>query len=854
MDDNAIKKPNTKINYTPKMRQEVLKCAIDPFYFISNFMQIQHPTKGAVPFIMYPYQIEMVNGYHNHRWVCCLASRQTGKALDLRTPLPTPTGWTTMGEVKVGDYLLGDDGKSCRVNFATDIMNDHKCYEIEFDNGEKIIADAEHIWKFNSNVFKGELTLTTEQALPIFKKANKQGQGFYIKNSSVEGISTTLPIAPYTLGVWSGDGYSGSGRFCGHIDDVKELSIYIEEDGYTLGEIFYDKRNNVARRNVIGLNKLIRLNELKNNKHIPEVYLRASFEQRLELLRGLMDTDGSVSVKGSCEFYQKNKEFILQVGELLSSLGIKWRISGKVIKDSIYYTLRFSTSIPVFKLERKRKKQGKCLNHPKNSRFYVKSITEVESVPVKCIQVDNESHMFLCSKTMIPTHNTTTAAAYLLWRALFIPSTTILICGLTFAGALEIMDRIRFGYENLPDHIRDEVPEYNKGTIKFKNGSKIVSRATTPNSGRGLSITLLYVDEFAALSPQLANQFWSAISPTLSTGGSCIITSTPQDSEDLFSQIYRGSVDVTDEFGNPRPDGVGKNGFFGMTFPWQVHPDRDEQWAKEWRDKLGEAKFRQEMSCEFISDSETLINALTLSHMKGITPEFYTDTVRWYKDPSANKSYVIGLDPSLGTGGDYAAIQVFELPEMIQIAEWQHNNTDPRGQVRQLMRILLFIDQTLRDSHRQAGDPEIFWTVENNTIGEAILLIIEDTGEERFPGIFISEKKRKGQTRRFRKGMNTDNKKKLSACARAKSLIESGRMLVNSDQLVKELKTFVAAGSTYKAKPGTHDDLVSAMLLNVRMLDVVLNWSANAPIELREYINEDELYGNGSDEPMPITF
>jgi hypothetical protein len=446
---------------------------------------------------------------------------------------------------------------------------------------------------------------------------------------------------------------------------------------------------------------------------------------------------------------------------------------------------------------------------------------------------------------------TTVAAGYLLWKAMFVPDTTILVTANKLNQALEIMDRIRFAYENLPDYIRAGIKEYNKGTIAFDNDSKIVARATSSDAGRGLSISLLYLDEFAFVPPNKAKDFWTSIQPVLSTGGSCIITSTPKSDEDQFAQIWKGAINNVDEYGNPRKDNLGVNGFFAVKVPWSEHPERDEEWARPYREQLGEARFRQEFECDFVTDDETLINSLALMALKGVRPDFYTDTVRWYKDPSPNKSYLVALDPSLGTGRDYAAIQVFELPDMIQVAEWQHNETAPRGQVAQLMKTLMFIDQTLRDDVRQMGEPEIYWTVENNSIGEAMLIIIEDTGEERFPGTFVSEKKRKGQTRRFRKGLLTDNKKKLSACARAKSLIESGRMLINSEQLIKELKMFVASGDTFKAKSGEHDDLVMAMLLIVRMLDTVLNWSTHTG-DLKEYIEDDELYGEI--DAMPVAF
>lgn len=457
---------------------------------------------------------------------------------------------------------------------------------------------------------------------------------------------------------------------------------------------------------------------------------------------------------------------------------------------------------------------------------------------------ENRSTIALTARQM---GKTTCAAAYLLWKAMFTPDTTILIVANKFVQALEIMDRIRYGYEQLPDHIRAGVVEYNKGTVAFDNGSKIVSRATSTDAGRGLAITLLYCDEFAFVAPNKAKEFWTSVQPVLSTGGSCIITSTPKNDEDQFAQIWKGAIDNTDDFGNVKPDKLGRNGFFAISVPWYEHPERDETWAKPFRESLGEARFRQEFCCEFVSDDETLIDPLTLARLKAKSPEFYTNTVRWFKEPEPNKGYLVALDPSFGTGGDYSAIQVFEMPEMIQVAEWQHNHTDTRGQVRVLMQTLHFIDDTLRNHPSQFNEPEIFWTVENNTVGEAALIVIEDTGEDRFPGVFVSEKKRKGQTRRYRKGLTTDNRKKLAACARWKSLIQSGRAVVHSAQLIREMKNFVAKESSFSAKPGEHDDLVMAALLCVRMLEVVIGWGTNVG-DLREYIPDEELF----EEPMPV--
>lgn len=444
---------------------------------------------------------------------------------------------------------------------------------------------------------------------------------------------------------------------------------------------------------------------------------------------------------------------------------------------------------------------------------------------------------------------TTTAAAFLLWKAMFTASTTILITANTFNQALEIMDRIKFAYENIPDHIRAGTTIYNRGTVQFDNGSKIVARATSANAGRGLSISLLYCDEFAFVQNNIQDAFWTANLPVLSTGGSCIITSTPKTDVDRFAKIYFEAIDTKDEFGNEKPNRLGANGFFALTYKWDVHPERDAAWEVEFRSKLGDQRFEQEMACEFITDDETLINPRLLNKLRPKNPEFYTGTVRWYMPPMPNRTYIIGLDPSVGTGGDNAAIQVFMLPEMIQVAEWQHNLSVAKEQVRKLMQILIILDDELRNHPEQNGDPEIYWTVENNTIGETVLNVIEDTGEERFPGTFVSEKKRRGQPRgRFRKGLNTDNKKKLAACARFKSLLESRRMHINSVNLLTELKLFVAGDGSFKAKSGK-DDLVMSALLCVRMLDSVLAWSDDIG-DLKEYIDDEGLLEEM--EPMPV--
>ena len=414
------------------------------------------------------------------------------------------------------------------------------------------------------------------------------------------------------------------------------------------------------------------------------------------------------------------------------------------------------------------------------------------------------------------TGKTTTACGYLLWYAMFKPDSTILIAAHKYSGVQEIMQRIRYAYELCPDHIRAGVTSYNKGSIEFDNGSRIVAQATTENTGRGMSITLLYLDEFAFVRPTIAKEFWTSISPTLSTGGAAIITSTPNSDEDQFALLWKGANKTEDEYGNTTDLGI--NGFKAYQCDWKRHPDRDQQWADDELGRIGEEQFRREHLNEFIINDETLIAPTTLIDMEGVPPLFMTGQVRWYKEPLPGCIYTVALDPSLGTGGDPAAIQVFEANTTIQVAEWKHNRTPCPAQVRIMADIVNFIYEKIEDSN------SIYYSIENNTLGEAALISLENYGEHNIHGIMLSQPKLPGMTKRYRKGFNTTNKTKLAACAKLKNLIESKRMTINSASLISELKNFVAMGTSYMAKPGETDDLVMASVLTMRMLMILQDY------------------------------
>jgi len=436
---------------------------------------------------------------------------------------------------------------------------------------------------------------------------------------------------------------------------------------------------------------------------------------------------------------------------------------------------------------------------------------------------------------------TTCASGYLLWYSMFTPEAQVLIAAHKYTGAQDIMNRFRYGYEMLPDFIRAGVYTYNRNSVEFDNGSRVEATTTTENTGRGKSLSLIYCDEFAFVQPpEKASEFWTALSPTLSTGGKCIVTSTPNSDEDQFALIWTEANKKYDEHGNDQETGV--NGFYPYFAHWKEHPDRDEAWAKQEISKIGEERFKREFECEFLIYDETLLNSVKLAELEGKEPLYKMGQTRWYKEIDPRCSYLVAMDPSLGTGGDYGAIQVFELPSMDQVAEWRHNMTPVQEQVR-IMRDIL--KQVYEQGLEQGGAPQIYYSVENNTLGEAALIVINDIGEENFHGLFLSEPIRRGHVRRFRKGFNTTHKTKISACSRLKHLIEQNKLTISSKPLISELKNYVSTGVGFKAKGKQTDDLVSATLLAVRMAAVLADWDPAIYDKMAERVEESEM-------PMPI--
>lgn len=496
-----------KGEYTKEMVHHLKKSKVNLLHFAENFFYIIDPDAGKVIIELFSFQKKMLRTLRDNRKVILLASRQVGKALGLDTPIPTPNGWTTMKDIKTGDTVFDEKGTPCTVLKAHDVLYGRNCYEVQFDNGEKIIADEDHLW-FTHNrqerKTKGSAK-TTKQLLETL--TTKDGEPNHRIPKSMKGIEYSeknLPIEPYILGLWLGAGASKGASITIDHRDISE-TLYNVQQSIQFDEITvrqYDKNSSTIRitsstdKHTKSLHSLLKSTNLWGNKHIPKLYLQSSREQRLELLKGLIDSDGYVTKQGICQFYNSNEQLLCCVRELIESLGYK------VTQKS--YMARFGTGLfptgsltfkPIenvakltFKSSRLKNREFTNISKLRTQWHYIKDIVPVASQPVRCITVNSLSSLFLCGRQYIPTHNSTMLTIYALWIACFNEYQNIVIVANKESTAIEIFRRVRMAYEELPNWIKPGIKEYAKTSCEFENGSRISISTTTGSAARGASI------------------------------------------------------------------------------------------------------------------------------------------------------------------------------------------------------------------------------------------------------------------------------------------------------------------------------------------------------------------------------
>ena len=349
------------------------------------------------------------------------------KLLDVDTLIPTPDGWKRNGDIVDGDIVFDDKGKPTRVLKAHPARYPNVTYEITLDTGEKLYAGDDHLWcttTFHDRQNATHRTVhhldkkvrTTQEIYETQRYCASNKKGKYLANhhitlaSALETSNVSLPIDPYCLGAWLGDGNYDCGILTAHPNDAYEILAHFSAAGYE----WYQNAKDPQRWHILKLYPSLKKLGVIKNKHIPSIYLRASIPQRLALLQGLMDTDGSCNNGGNCLFSNCSPAIIAGIDELLWSLGIKHQFryyrayciykGEKRFSDS--WKTCFTTTTPCFRLPRKLYKQKRLQLSGDSLSHHITKVTNVVPRLMRCLTVDSPSHLYLCGKSMVPTHNT----------------------------------------------------------------------------------------------------------------------------------------------------------------------------------------------------------------------------------------------------------------------------------------------------------------------------------------------------------------------------------------------------------------------------------------------------------------
>lgn len=350
--------------------------------------------------------------------VMLVAGEGIGKRLDLLTPIPTTTGWTTMSDVRAGDQLIDRHGNPCAVTWVGPVEPDPDAYRVHFSDGSYLDADAEHQWYTETITERQKRRPGAIRTTDDIRRTISSGRSNGAVNHAIPTTAPIildevyLPIPPYTLGAWLGDGTGVHGAIT---TADQEILDNIEMDGYETRR----RQSTKYGYGVLGLQKQLRVHGFIGNKHIPMQYLRASYKQRLALLQGLMDTDGTVGTNGACEFSVVNEQLARDFHELILTMGIKAtcrihpaRLYGRDV--GVRYRIHFKTDLPVFRLSRKEKRLPRKLRTPRSLYRYITNVESIPAAPMRCISVDSPDNTFLAGKMMIPTHNSFLARQFAL--------------------------------------------------------------------------------------------------------------------------------------------------------------------------------------------------------------------------------------------------------------------------------------------------------------------------------------------------------------------------------------------------------------------------------------------------------
>jgi hypothetical protein len=389
---------------------------------------------------------------------------------------------------------------------------------------------------------------------------------------------------------------------------------------------------------------------------------------------------------------------------------------------------------------------------------------------------------------------TTTSAAYILWYTLFQGSKTVAILANKATAAREVLYRYQIMYENLPTWLQQGVTTWNKGDIALENGSIVFTAATSASGIRGKSVNLLYVDEAAIIPNNVAEQFFTSVYPTISAGETTkiLLSSTPLG----YNHFWKFWNDAEND----------RNGFVNLFIPYWKIPGRDENWASEQRRLLGELKFNQEVLCNFLGSSLTLIASDAIAQMSAKPIMYQKDGLDIYEKVEKDHAYCIIADTAKGVGGDYSAFQIIDISQMPYkiVGKYRNNEISP----------LLYPSVLYRIGKEYN---EAYVLIEINSSEQVAEILY---AEYEYENIISVSRTPQGQVvnggfggGKTQLGVITDKKVKRIGCSNFKSMVEEKKLLITDADTISEISTFIERKNSYSADEGYHDDLVMPLVL-----------------------------------------
>ena len=447
---------------------------------------------------------------------------------------------------------------------------------------------------------------------------------------------------------------------------------------------------------------------------------------------------------------------------------------------------------------------AKCMEDP---QYFIENYVRIVSldeglIPFKMYPFQKEmvgtfhSNRFTICKLPRQSGKSTVMVSYLLHYALFNDSVNIAILANKAATARDLLSRLQLAYEHLPKWLQQGVMSWNKGSLELENGSKILASSTSASAVRGGSYNIIFLDEFAYVPSNVAEQFFSSVYPTISSGKSTkvMIVSTPHG----MNMFYKLWVDAEE----------GRNTYVPIEVHWSEVPGRDDKWKEETIKNTSQSQFNTEFECEFLGSIDTLISPHKLKQLTYRTPKKSSAGLDVHVPPKPDHTYIITADVSRGTSNDYSAfvvVDVSEIPYRV-VAKYRDNEIKP-----------LIFPSKIYDVARAYN--QAFVLIEVNDIGEQVANALQfDLEYDNL--IMASMRGRAGQVLgggfsggRAQLGVRTTKATKKIGCSNLKQLVEDNKLIIEDYECINELSTFIVKGSSFEADDGCNDDLVACLFI-----------------------------------------